>query len=668
MLGTGRGGIPYWYLGAGATLAIVAAVAPQPAINAILLSATAAAIAAIIVGLRAYRPRRPAVWMLVGGAFAAWGIAALAGLLVNSSATPHFQLIALASIPGYVLLFAATLTMLRACGRAPLGIVDASIVLLALTTVLWPLTLEPNIRHIGQPTYLGATAIVVTDLIVVTLLLRVAFSPTGRLRSFMLLLTAMTVMALGDVVNVSRALNGSAATRVVCTAYVLAYVLGGAAALDPSMRLLPLRAGAEVDVSPRRSIIVLASALFAPLVGLVLNQYLLDGSATTSYLLLGVIVVAAVIARIARLLRQLDVRLRAEASEQKFRMVFESAGIGISTGSDGMLSETNEAYQAMLGYSAAELANMHYADITHPDDIELDRAASAEVMSGTRASSSVDKRYIRRDGAVMWARVTVTNARDGRFGIGLIEDITDRHELEEERKRLLTRTVEVAEAERMALAADLHDGPIQHLTAVALALDLLAVRLERGRFDDAAARARAAREDLAKEMVSLRRLMSVLRPPILDERGIGAALTDCADALLSGDAIDVRVECDLRGKNLAPELETGIYRVVREALVNVGKHAHARSVVVSLSASASEVDLVIGDDGQGFMPADTDDDHYGLITMRERVESLDGTWELVTGPGEGTLIRATLPLKAPTTGAGGQTARSERLLTAPTLR
>jgi signal transduction histidine kinase len=217
-------------------------------------------------------------------------------------------------------------------------------------------------------------------------------------------------------------------------------------------------------------------------------------------------------------------------------------------------------------------------------------------------------------------------------------------ELNQERQRLLARTVEVAESERMGLAADLHDGPIQHLTAVTLRLDLLASKLGRGE-DDTAPLVQKLREEVANEMVSLRRLMIELRPPILEQRGLEVALRDCAQGVLEGESIQFELECNLGGVELVHELETAIYRVVREALTNIRKHAAADHVRVILDVSEERVLLTISDDGNGFRPDQAGSDRYGLITMREGVESVGGTWQLDTNLGSGTRIEATLPWK-----------------------
>jgi signal transduction histidine kinase len=229
-------------------------------------------------------------------------------------------------------------------------------------------------------------------------------------------------------------------------------------------------------------------------------------------------------------------------------------------------------------------------------------------------------------------------------------------ELNEERQRLLARTVEIAEAERMSLAADLHDGPIQHLTAVTLQLDLLVNKLERGD-ENTSPLVLRLRETVANEMVSLRRLMSELRPPILEQRGIEVALRDCAQGVLEGQPIQFELESTLGEAQLVPELETAIYRVVREALTNIRKHSGADHARVTLDVSDARILLTIRDDGHGFDPTRASGDHFGLVTMREGVEAVGGTWRLDTRAGSGTHIEASLPWKQP---AGQGTGEPEK--------
>ena len=631
-----------WYLAAAGAAAVAAGLASHGAADAILVAVVASALVAGAAGVRAYRPERLKLWLLLGSTWA-WWAAAAGGAFTGWPGSSTGDLVSIEFLPAYAFLVAAAVSLLRATGHVPLGRADATIALLALTAVVWPLALEPNIQHPGSLDHVGVAATVAADLVVLALLLRVSFTPTVRLTSFRLVLVAMAATTVGDVVNGSPALAGPVTLRVVHAIYALAFALGGAAALHRSMRDIPLAASPASDPSHRRSVAILSVALVSPFAGTALNVYVEHESDLKLFLAFGAVLAVVAIARISRLFGRLDaLRAAAEASEQKFRMVFDSAGIGMSIGTSGMLTETNEAYQRMLGYTADEMKEMHYTQVTHPDDVGLDTNIAAEVAAGIVPSYNVEKRYVRRNGEIVWVNVTVTSAKDGSFGIGMIEDISARRRLEEERKTLLARTVEVAEVERMALAADLHDGPIQHLTAVTLTLDLLANKLSRGETAGATALAQRLRESVAAEMRSLRRLMTELRPPILDEGGLEAALRDCADAALDSADVGFTLESNLDGCRLAPEIETSIYRVVREALTNIRKHAGTCEARVAVDVGAHAIVLTVADDGVGFT-GNGSRGHYGLLTMRERIESMDGTWQLDTAPGRGTTIRAVLP-------------------------
>jgi signal transduction histidine kinase len=213
-----------------------------------------------------------------------------------------------------------------------------------------------------------------------------------------------------------------------------------------------------------------------------------------------------------------------------------------------------------------------------------------------------------------------------------------------EKERLLGRIVEVAEHERKRMAADLHDGPIQKLSSLALRLELLAGQVMRGEVDEAAASMVRVREELEAEMESLRRLMANLRPPAIDERGIAHALRESARQLLDPVVVvnlESSVEADLR-----PELETVLYRIGREALLNVNAHAQARRVDMTLTLRDDEIVLSIRDDGRGFDAAAYARDpggYLGLTSMHDLAGSLLGTLRVTSGRGAGTEVRAVIP-------------------------
>jgi diguanylate cyclase (GGDEF)-like protein/PAS domain S-box-containing protein len=124
-------------------------------------------------------------------------------------------------------------------------------------------------------------------------------------------------------------------------------------------------------------------------------------------------------------------------SESRFRALFDNAGTGVILSSaDGAYIHSNPAFCSMVGYSDAELQAMTYRDITHPDDVELHRQMRDDMMAGRRDSYELTKRYIRRDGAVVWARLTVTAMREGadadtRYTVAVVEDVTEKKRLED---------------------------------------------------------------------------------------------------------------------------------------------------------------------------------------------------------------------------------------------
>jgi signal transduction histidine kinase len=213
--------------------------------------------------------------------------------------------------------------------------------------------------------------------------------------------------------------------------------------------------------------------------------------------------------------------------------------------------------------------------------------------------------------------------------------------VQSERKRVMQTVLRATEQERLRLAADLHDGPVQELTALRYSLNRARTRVQRGQHEEAEALLAGLEVDLATGISGLRRLMSELRPAVLDEQGLEAALLNQARAFeaANGVACDIQSGLDAR---LAPELETVLYRVTQESLNNIGKHARASRVTVSLATENGGVRLRIHDDGVGFDPLAArelvGDGHFGLAGMRERVEMVGGRLVVDSVPGEGTTV------------------------------
>jgi len=214
-----------------------------------------------------------------------------------------------------------------------------------------------------------------------------------------------------------------------------------------------------------------------------------------------------------------------------------------------------------------------------------------------------------------------------------------------ERRRLLDRMLKAAEEERTRLAAEIHDGPVQRLARLGFGLERVRTRQRQGDVQAAEKMIGEMQAATFEEVKELRAMMSRLRPPVLDQRGLEDALRDRAEAIKADTGLECTVEATLGGR-LAPSLETVLYRVSQEALQNVVKHARAKHAHVSLARDDGQVLLEVRDDGVGFEPGTKKPgggDHFGMLAMRERVEMIGGTCEVSSSPGQGTRVRVQLP-------------------------
>jgi len=204
------------------------------------------------------------------------------------------------------------------------------------------------------------------------------------------------------------------------------------------------------------------------------------------------------------------------------------------------------------------------------------------------------------------------------------------------------------EDERRRWTRELHDETLQGLGALRLALSAARRLEDPERWKAAIVDAIA---ELDTEIASLRGIISDVRPASLDELGTQAALEALADRTRTR-GVEVQLDVDLdyeAGRATArpdPELETAVYRVVQEAVNNAVKHAGAEDVAVTVREADGVVTVRVRDEGHGFDPA-ADSRGYGLVGMRERVESLGGALAIESAPGAGTTVTVRLPARRP---------------------
>jgi signal transduction histidine kinase len=204
-------------------------------------------------------------------------------------------------------------------------------------------------------------------------------------------------------------------------------------------------------------------------------------------------------------------------------------------------------------------------------------------------------------------------------------------------QRLLGKIISAQEDERRRVARELHDETSQVLTALGIALHPAGTMASEQLHD---------LQTLVDRMHDgLHRLIVNLRPPAIDDLGLGAAIGALANSQLRSGGLNVRCELgELQDRRVDPAIEIAVFRVVQEALLNVVRHSAASAVVIEGGLTGGRLWIDIEDDGCGFDPtAISPDDHslrgIGLIGMRERVEMLGGRLEIDSAPGQGTRVR-----------------------------
>jgi PAS domain S-box-containing protein len=339
-------------------------------------------------------------------------------------------------------------------------------------------------------------------------------------------------------------------------------------------------------------------------------------------------------------------------SETRFRSIFQDSKIGmVVVGQDGRLWESNQAFQSLVGYSQDELFQMSIAEITHPLDRAEYTALFQSLIQGERENYHIEKRYVHKDGHTVWARLTgsLLTDRNGRpqAVIVVVEDITSQRQLEAELAEVQQRLMENREEERVQIARDLHDGPLQDSYTLLLGLQDLIDEL-----DDPALRekATAIKTTVNNQMNEMRQLCNELRPPALAPFGLEKAIRSHSEQVQqSHSGLEYELNLYPDAQQLPEKIRLALYRIYQELNNNVIRHSQATRIKIDFSLHDRVAELVVEDNGQGFdIPTRwvelARQGHFGLLGIQERVEAVGGKLHITSRPGQGTLARVSVPI------------------------
>ena len=341
-----------------------------------------------------------------------------------------------------------------------------------------------------------------------------------------------------------------------------------------------------------------------------------------------------------------------DLSEGRFRAVFEGTTLGIKIlDTEGVILQTNPAFQRMTGYNAAELAGRKFEDFLQAEDARRGSSMLRDIMQNGATATHFEHRIVHKDGTLAWLSTVFTKIKTGSedngsaFVVGILEDITLRKQMEQEMAELHNRLRTGHELERLRLAHELHDGPMQELYAAIYRIEDLRATGAQGMQEALDGISR----DLKTVVQSLRGTTTELRPPTLSAFGLERAIRAYAEDFRERFP-NIAVELSLaQDRQLLPEeVRLGLFRVLQQALYNVGLHSQATRVRVRFSFDVEEASLEVHDNGVGFeMPGNLMEflrqGHYGLAGAAERIRAQGGSLAVESRPHEGTMVRAVIP-------------------------
>jgi PAS domain S-box-containing protein len=315
--------------------------------------------------------------------------------------------------------------------------------------------------------------------------------------------------------------------------------------------------------------------------------------------------------------------------------------------------ETREAYRVnpalcrMLGYTAEELIALPDEQVYPPGEATYWMARLDEHAAG-RVSRNESVPLVRKDGTTLLADITTSciEYKGRRCLIAFLRDVTERHRAEEalrREKRSLARLLRAVDHDRQIIAYEIHDGLAQLIAGALMQFQAFAGARERNP-EKAEQAFQTAMQILRDSHREVRTLISGVRPPILDEFGLLAAIGNLVDgfAARGGPAIEYRTEVDF--ERLAKVEENSIYRIVQEALSNAWQHSGSSRISVQLKQRGDDLHVTVQDWGSGFQQEHVRDDHFGLHGIGERARMLGGRAEVESRPGQGTRITVQVPV------------------------
>ena len=352
--------------------------------------------------------------------------------------------------------------------------------------------------------------------------------------------------------------------------------------------------------------------------------------------------------------RRLSTKLQLDTSEERFHSIFHSTTLGIKVlDVDGNIVQTNRAFQEMIGYSEIELLGRHFSEFLYDGDVPRALNLIRDLKRTGNIQYLFEHRAVHKSDGLVWVKTTFSPVKAGKrskrlvYVVGIVENITEQKQNEREMRELRDRLHTSIDKERLRLAQELHDNPMQSLYTVLYNVENLRSLAE----PPMSKKLENITSDIKLVLDDLRATAKELRPPTLFSFGLESAIRSYVDDFTVRYP-NLTISLSLaEDRQLLPEgIRLALFRIFQQALMNVMRHSEATEVKVVFSFDAEEVRLEIADNGKGFdVPSNWIElvrkGHYGLAGSVERANSMGGILQVRSEPGKMTTVIATIPWK-----------------------
>ena len=337
-------------------------------------------------------------------------------------------------------------------------------------------------------------------------------------------------------------------------------------------------------------------------------------------------------------------------SEEKYRMLVEQATDGIFIADQtGKFEIVNTAGLKLSQYSLEELKNMTIYDLADPEDLKANPFHFEEMK--LEKGSRIERKLKRKDGTVIDIEVNAKFLSDMRFLV-FIRDISGRKAAEAELnasykaiRKLTSYLQNVREDERTNIAREIHDELGQALTVLKMDFSWVNKKISHIAEEPVLRRLEDILVMLNETVNTVRRISSDLRPSLLDDLGLAAAIEWQLSEFEKRSGIVVKFEsAELKApSNINKTVSTAFFRILQESLTNIGRHSGAKNIDVILELNEDYIELSIKDNGVGFDVENMNKRTLGLLGMKERAKMIGGDYEIKSIIGQGTIITVRAP-------------------------